>query len=126
MKCINVLIIVGIDFSGGVGIQVDLKIFFVLGVYGCLVIIVLVVQNICGVQLVYCIELDFVVVQFDLVFSDVCIDIIKIGMLVEIDIVEVVVEWLVCYWVVNVVLDIVMLVKSGDLLLLVLVVEILC
>lgn len=43
MKRINVLMIVGIDFSGGVGIQVDFKIFFVLGVYGCLVIIVLVV-----------------------------------------------------------------------------------
>lgn len=42
MKRINVLTIVGIDSSGGAGIQVDFKIFSVFGVYGCLVIIVLV------------------------------------------------------------------------------------
>ncbi len=52
--------------------------------------------------------------QLDSVFSDVRIDTTKIGMLAETDIVEAVAERLARYRVANVVLDTVMLAKSGD------------
>ena len=74
----------------------------------------LVAQNTRGVQSVYRIEPDFVGAQLDSVFSDVRIDTTKIGMLAETDIVEAVAERLQRYQVQNVVLDTVMLAKSGD------------
>lgn len=114
MKRINALTIAGTDPSGGAGIQADLKTFSALGAYGCSVITALVAQNTCGVQSVYRIEPDFVAAQLDSVFSDVRIDTTKIGMLAETDIVEVVAERLQRHHVRNVVLDTVMLAKSGD------------
>lgn len=114
MKRINALTIAGTDPSGGAGIQADLKTFSALGAYGCSVITALVAQNTCGVQSVYRIEPEFVAAQLDSVFSDVRIDTTKIGMLAEADIVEAVAERLQRYQVQNVVLDTVMLAKSGD------------
>ena len=114
MKRINALTIAGTDPSGGAGIQADLKTFSALGAYGCSVITALVAQNTCGVQSVYRIEPDFVAAQLDSVFSDVRIDTTKIGMLAETDIVEAVAERLQRHHVRNVVLDTVMLAKSGD------------
>lgn len=114
MKRINALTIAGTDPSGGAGIQADLKTFSALGAYGCSVITALVAQNTRGVQSVYRIAPDFVAAQLDSVFSDVRIDTTKIGMLAETDIVEAVAERLRRYKVQNVVLDTVMLAKSGD------------
>lgn len=114
MKRINALTIAGTDPSGGAGIQADLKTFSALGAYGCSAITALVAQNTRGVQSVYRIEPDFVAAQLDSVFSDVRIDTTKIGMLAETDIVEAVAERLARYRVANVVLDTVMLAKSGD------------
>lgn len=114
MRRINALTIAGTDPSGGAGIQADLKTFSALGAYGCSVITALVAQNTRSVQSVYRIEPDFVAAQLDSVFSDVRIDTTKIGMLAETDIVEAVAERLRCYKVANVVLDTVMLAKSGD------------
>lgn len=114
MKRINALTIAGTDPSGGAGIQADLKTFSALGAYGCSVITALVAQNTRGVQSVYRIEPDFVAAQLDSVFSDVRIDTTKIGMLAETDIVEAVAERLKRYQMQNVVLDTVMLAKSGD------------
>jgi len=114
MKRINALTIAGTDPSGGAGIQADLKTFSALGAYGCSVITALVAQNTRGVQSVYRIEPDFVAAQLESVFSDVRIDTTKIGMLAETDIVEAVAEQLLRNQVKNVVLDTVMLAKSGD------------
>ena len=114
MKRINALTIAGTDPSGGAGIQADLKTFSALGAYGCTVVTALVAQNTRGVQSVYRIEPDFVAAQLDSVFSDVRIDTTKIGMLAETDIVEAVAERLARYRIQNVVLDTVMLAKSGD------------
>ncbi|VDZ78043.1 phosphomethylpyrimidine kinase [Salmonella bongori] len=114
MKSINALTIAGTDPSGGAGIQADLKTFSALGAYGCSVITALVAQNTCGVQSVYRVDPEFVAAQLDSVFSDVRIDTTKIGMLAETDIVEAVAERLQRHHVGNVVLDTVMLAKSGD------------
>ena len=114
MKRINALTIAGTDPSGGAGIQADLKTFSALGAYGTSVITALVAQNTCGVQSVYRIEPAFVAAQLDSVLSDVRIDTVKIGMLAEADIVETVAAQLARYGVTSVVLDTVMLAKSGD------------
>lgn len=114
MKRINALTIAGTDPSGGAGIQADLKAFSALGAYGTSVITALVAQNTRGVQSVYRIEPDFVAAQLDSVLSDVRIDSAKIGMLAQTDIVETVAERLRRYAVPFVVLDTVMLAKSGD------------
>lgn len=114
MKRINALSIAGTDPSGGAGIQADLKTFSALGAYGASVITALVAQNTRGVQSVYRIEVDFVAAQLTSVLSDVRIDSVKIGMLAESDIVEVVAAELKSAAVPWVVLDTVMLAKSGD------------
>ncbi|MFI8416578.1 bifunctional hydroxymethylpyrimidine kinase/phosphomethylpyrimidine kinase [Serratia sp. NPDC078593] len=114
MKRINALTIAGTDPSGGAGIQADLKTFSALGAYGTSVITALVAQNTCGVQSVYHIEPAFVAAQLDSVLSDVRIDSAKIGMLANADIVRAVAERLHYYQPPFVVLDTVMLAKSGD------------
>lgn len=114
MKRINAMTIAGTDPSGGAGIQADLKAFSALGAYGTSVITALVAQNTTGVQSVYRIEPDFVAAQLDSVLSDVRIDTIKIGMLAESGIVDVVADRLKGASAPWVVLDTVMLAKSGD------------
>lgn len=71
-------------------------------------------QNTRGVQSVYYIDPAFVAAQLDSVFSDVRIDSVKIGMLANADIVQAVAERLRHYRPEFVVLDTVMLAKSGD------------
>ena len=114
MKRINALTIAGTDPSGGAGIQADLKTFSALGAYGTSVVTGLVAQNTRGVQSVYRIDPAFVGAQIDSVLSDVRIDALKIGMLAESDIVRVVAQRLREASVPWVVLDTVMLAKSGD------------
>lgn len=114
MKRINALTIAGTDPSGGAGIQADLKAFSALGAYGTSVITALVAQNTTGVQSICRVEPAFVAAQLDSVLSDVRIDTIKIGMLSESAIVEVVSGRLKQTRVPWVVLDTVMLAKSGD------------
>ncbi|MGM3173504.1 bifunctional hydroxymethylpyrimidine kinase/phosphomethylpyrimidine kinase [Dickeya lacustris] len=114
MTRINALSIAGTDPSGGAGIQADLKTFSALSAYGTSVITALVAQNTRGVQSVYRIEPAFVAAQLDSVLSDVRIDSAKIGMLSHCAIVEVVAQALQRYPLPYVVLDTVMLAKSGD------------
>ncbi|KAA8728870.1 MAG: bifunctional hydroxymethylpyrimidine kinase/phosphomethylpyrimidine kinase [Ewingella americana] len=114
MKRINALTIAGTDPSGGAGIQADLKTFSALAAYGTSVITALVAQNTRGVQSVYNIDPAFVAAQLDSVLGDVRIDTAKIGMLANSDIVEAVAERLRHYQPPFVVLDTVMLAKSGD------------
>ncbi|MBW7983719.1 bifunctional hydroxymethylpyrimidine kinase/phosphomethylpyrimidine kinase [Enterobacillus tribolii] len=114
MKRINALTIAGTDPSGGAGIQADLKAFSALGAYGTSVITALVAQNTCGVQSVYNVDAAFVGAQLDSVLSDVRIDTAKIGMLANAAVVEQVAAALDRYRVPFVVLDTVMVAKSGD------------
>ncbi|WP_340622202.1 bifunctional hydroxymethylpyrimidine kinase/phosphomethylpyrimidine kinase [Xenorhabdus siamensis] len=114
MMRINSLTIAGTDPSGGAGIQADLKTFSALGVYGTTVITALVAQNTTGVQTVYNIEPNFISAQLESVLSDVRIDSVKIGMLSNSANVHVVSEAFHRYPVPYIVLDTVMLAKSGD------------
>ncbi len=114
MKRINALTIAGTDPSGGAGIQADLKTFSALGAYGTSVITALVAQNTCGVRAVHPVPPEFVGAQLDAVLEDVRIDSVKIGMLYSESIIDTVSERLARWQPRPVILDTVMLAKSGD------------
>ncbi|WP_208612556.1 bifunctional hydroxymethylpyrimidine kinase/phosphomethylpyrimidine kinase [Xenorhabdus vietnamensis] len=114
MMRINSLTIAGTDPSGGAGIQADLKTFSALGAYGAAVITALVAQNTMGVQSVYNLDPLFLAAQLESVLSDVRIDSAKIGMLSNAANIEVVAESLHRYPIPYIVLDTVMVAKSGD------------
>lgn len=114
----NVVSIAGVDPSGGAGVFADLKAFSALGAYGCAVVTALTAQNTRRVDGVEPTPVPFVRQQLRTLFDDVRIDAIKIGMLGTSELTELVATELA-----NlapdtpVVLDPVMVAKSGDALL---------
>ncbi|MBT0962298.1 bifunctional hydroxymethylpyrimidine kinase/phosphomethylpyrimidine kinase [Denitromonas iodatirespirans] len=110
----NVLTIAGIDPSGGAGVFADLKTFSALGAYGCGVVAALTAQNTTAVTGIHTPPTDFLKLQIDTLFDDVTIHAVKIGMLGTAGIVRTVAEGLARYRPANVVLDPVMVAKSGD------------
>ena len=106
----TVLTIAGSDPSGGAGIQADLKTFTAAGVYGASVITALTAQNTQTVTATMPIPADFVKQQLDAVLSDIRVDIIKLGMLPNADICEIIAPYLKDY---PVVCDPVMISTSG-------------
>jgi hydroxymethylpyrimidine/phosphomethylpyrimidine kinase len=117
MRVPNVLTIAGSDPSGGAGIQADLKTFSALGGYGMSVLTGLTAQNTRGVRSVLAVPASFVAEQLDAVFDDVCVDAVKIGMLASADVIDAVASVLAARRPAYVVLDPVMVAKSGDRLL---------
>lgn len=114
-KCLS---IAGFDSSGGAGIQADLKTFSALGCYGMTVLTALPVQNTCGVKSCYEIPLKAIEEQLEIIFDDIVPDSIKIGMLFSSSIVELVTNFLEKYaYSIPIILDPVMVAKSGNLLL---------
>ena len=110
----NVLTIAGVDPSGGAGIYADLKAFSALGAYGCGVVAALTAQNTQAVTGGHTPPTDFLRLQIDTLFADVRIDATKLGMLGTADIVRTVAERLAHFEAKYVVLDPVMVAKSGD------------
>lgn len=113
----NILTIAGVDPSGGAGVLADLKTFSALGAYGCGVIAALTAQNTCGVTAVNVPPTDFLRAQIDTLFADVALAATKIGMLGSAQVTATVAERLTHWNAANVVLDPVMIAKSGDALL---------
>lgn len=113
----TVLTIAGSDSGGGAGIQADLKTISALGCYGMSVITALTAQNTQTVSAIHDVPADFVAAQLDAVLGDIKADAIKIGMLSRAEVIGTVSEKLREYRVDNVVLDPVMVAKSGDRLL---------
>jgi len=111
------LTIAGSDSGGGAGIQADLKTFAALGVYGTSAITALTAQNTERMTRVFGIPPDMVVAQIDAVADDIAIDAVKTGMLATAPIVEAVASALARRAFPHVVVDPVMVAKSGDLLL---------
>lgn len=109
--------IAGSDSGGGAGIQADLKTFSALGVYGASVIAALTAQNTKGVTGIHDVPPEFVMAQFDAVYSDLKVRATKIGMLSRPATIEAVAAGLKKYNARNVVLDPVMVAASGDRLL---------
>jgi hydroxymethylpyrimidine/phosphomethylpyrimidine kinase len=113
----RLLTIAGSDSGGGAGIQADLKTFSALGCYGMSVITALTAQNTVSVTGIYPVSTKFVAEQIDAVVEDIGVDAVKIGMLNTSDIIHIVAERLSAHKIKNVVLDTVMVAKSGDKLL---------
>lgn len=109
--------IAGTDPSGGAGIQADIKTFSALGVFATSVITAVVDQNTCGVRSVHHLPDRFVADQIDSLFSDVRIDAVKIGMLDSASMVRTVADGIRRHRPPWLVLDPVMVAKSGDRLL---------
>jgi len=110
----KVLTIAGSDSGGGAGIQADLKTFSALGVYGMSALTALTAQNTKGVQRVYGVDPSFVGEQIDSVMSDIGADTWKTGMLANAEIIRIVADRARKYNIELLVIDPVMIAKSGD------------
>lgn len=108
------LTIAGSDSCGGAGIQADLKTFSALGVYGMSAITAITAQNTCGVTNIRDLDVEIVRDQIQAVCSDIQVDAVKIGMLSNADIIKTVAEELQKTQITNIVVDPVMISKSGS------------
>ncbi|MEN9773291.1 MAG: Phosphomethylpyrimidine kinase (HMP-phosphate kinase) kinase [Pseudomonadota bacterium] len=110
----RVLTIAGSDSGGGAGIQADLKTFAALGCYGMSAITAVTAQNTLGVQAIFALPPELLGQQIESVLDDLGADAIKIGMLHDPSIVDVVARALERHPDIPVVLDPVMVATSGD------------
>ncbi|MEM7056153.1 MAG: bifunctional hydroxymethylpyrimidine kinase/phosphomethylpyrimidine kinase [Pseudomonadota bacterium] len=110
------LTIAGSDSGGGAGIQADLKAFSALGAYGASVITAITAQNTKAVTAVHTVPVDVVGAQIKAVLDDLDVKAIKIGMLFSPELIQTVANGLAAFDG-PVVLDPVMIAKSGDALL---------
>src|SRR5258705_2250949 len=117
MRIPRALTIAGSDSGGGAGIQADLKTFSAFRVFGMSVITAVTAQNSLGVQGVENLPAAFVAQQLDSVLDDFGADAAKCGMLSTAPIIEAVAEVLRQRPIANLVVDPVMVSKSGDALL---------
>ncbi|WP_332060007.1 bifunctional hydroxymethylpyrimidine kinase/phosphomethylpyrimidine kinase [Bartonella sp. CB74] len=113
----RILSIAGTDPSGGAGMQADLKVFSAMKTYGMSVVTAVVAQNTQGVRAFHALDASFVADQIDSVFEDIHVDAVKIGMVANAQIAQVIAERLAYYKVRFIVFDPVMVAKSGDVLL---------
>ena len=112
----NILTIAGSDSGGGAGIQGDLKSISATGAYGLSVITALTAQNTAAVNAIYPVDISFLKQQLRTVSDDIQIDAVKIGMLGTPEVITAVADFvadLEC----PIVVDPVMVAKSGDRLL---------
>ena len=112
----NILAIAGSDPSGGAGIQADIKAISARGAYAMAVITAITAQNSVGVQAVQTLGADLIRQQIGSIRADIRIDAVKIGMLGNVASIEAVASALEGLQV-PVVVDPVMVAKSGDRLL---------
>lgn len=107
------LTIAGSDSGGGAGVQADLKAFQALGVFGMSVVTALTAQNSRAVVAVHEVPPAFVTAQLDAVADDFRIDVVKTGMLASAAVIEAVADGLARWALGPVVVDPVMVSKSG-------------
>ncbi|WP_285716661.1 bifunctional hydroxymethylpyrimidine kinase/phosphomethylpyrimidine kinase [Pelosinus sp. IPA-1] len=109
----KVLTIAGSDSSGGAGIQADLKAFCAHGVFGMSVITAVTAQNTQGVFAVQDIDVTVIEKQIEAIFDDISVSAVKIGMVSRIETIRAVANGLKKFNAQNVVVDPVMISKSG-------------
>ncbi len=108
------LTIAGSDSGAGAGIQADLKTFAAFGVYGTSALAALTAQNTVAVTAVHPVPPEFVVAQIDAVVSDLGCDAVKTGMLATAAVVDAVAAAVSRLRLPHLVVDPVMVAKSGD------------
>lgn len=109
----HLLTIAGSDSGGGAGIQADIKTFSAHGCYGMSVITAVTAQNTCAVTAVQDITPEIIAAQLDAVFSDIRVDAVKIGMVSQTASIRTIAQKLRQYRPEIVVVDPVMVSKSG-------------
>lgn len=109
----KILTIAGSDCSGGAGIQADIKTITVHKMYAMSVITALTAQNTTGISSVFEVSPQFVCDQLDMICTDINSDAVKIGMVSDSRIIELIVDKLKQYNLKNIVLDPVMISTSG-------------
>lgn len=109
----NVLSIAGTDPSGGAGIQADLKAISANGAYAMAVVTSLVAQTTTGVVATAEVDPGFVTAQLDTLCADVRVDAVKVGLLPTAEIVATVAAGLRRWRLPSVVVDPVLVAKSG-------------
>jgi len=109
--------IAGSDSGAGAGIQADLKTFAAFGVYGTSVLTAITAQNTLRVTDVLELPATLVASQIDAIVSDIGTDAVKTGMLSSSAIIDTVADKFREYRLANLVVDPVMVAKSGDKLL---------
>ena len=109
----KVLIIAGSDSGGGAGIQADIKTTTFFKGYAMTVVTAITAQNTIGVQSIYSLPKEIVIDQISSINDDLPPDVIKIGMLSDLDIIEYISNNISNY---KIVLDPVMVATSGDVL----------
>lgn len=110
----TVLTIAGSDSGGGAGIQADIKTCCANGVYCASVITALTAQNTMGVEAVEPVSAKMIEAQLHAVLKDFTPDAVKIGMLADIQSVNIVAEVLAGHQgIKNIVVDPVMVATSG-------------
>ncbi len=113
----TVLTIAGSDCSGGAGIQADIKTITAHKLYAMSAITALTAQNTTGVYGIMDVTPDFLKNQLDCIFNDIYPDAIKIGMVSNVNLIEVIAEKLTLMNAKNIVVDPVMISTSGSRLL---------
>lgn len=106
--------IAGSDSGGGAGIQADVKTFAALGVYGTSVVTAVTAQNTRAVLAVAEVPEEVIALQIDGVMEDIGADAAKTGMLSSASIIETIADRLEAWGVERLVVDPVMVAKSGD------------
>lgn len=107
------LTIAGSDSSGGAGIQADIKTMTMNGVYAMSAITALTAQNTTGVTGIFEVAAPFLGQQLEAVFTDICPDAVKIGMVSSSALIKVIAEKLKKFKATNIVVDPVMVATSG-------------
>ena len=107
------LTIAGSDSSGGAGIQADIKTMLANGVYAMSAVTALTAQNTTGVTAILNATPEFLEQELDAVFTDIRPDAVKIGMVSEKELIEVIARKLGQYQAQHVVVDPVMVATSG-------------
>lgn len=110
----RVLTIAGSDSGAGAGVQADLKTFAAHQVYGTTAITAITAQNTLGVTQILAVPSDLVTAQIEAVVSDIGVDAAKTGMLPNAAVVEAVAAAVEALDIPMLVVDPVMVAKSGD------------
>ncbi len=106
--------VAGSDSGAGAGIQADLKTFAALGVYGTSAITAITAQNTLRVTSVLELPPTLVAAQIDAIMSDIGAEAAKTGMLANAEIIRTVAQKIMEYRITKLVVDPVMVAKSGD------------
>lgn len=107
------LTIAGSDSGGCAGIQVDVKTFSSLGLFGASVITAITAQNTAEVRAVEVLSTEIIKKQLEAVLDDMTVDVVKTGMLPSIEIIELVASIIDRYNLPTIIIDPVMVATSG-------------